>query len=142
MGTWGTGPLNSDNALNMVGVIGFDPSRYREVILARLLPLTDMVIHHPRHPDELAEDMQGALAACAVVADVKHGEYFYTRSPDDPDDFCLETVDQQEDLESLARQALGMYRKLETETVDLGWRSSELYTEHRRELSRLAKRLA
>lgn len=28
----GTGPL--DNALDMVDVIGFDPSRYREVILA------------------------------------------------------------------------------------------------------------
>lgn len=140
----GTGPLDSNNALDMVDVIGFDPSRYREVILARLLPLTDMVVQQPRHPDELAEDMQGALAACAVVADVKHGEYVYTRTPDpdEPEDFCLDYVERQEDLEVLARQALGMYRKLEAETIDLGWRSAEAYTEHRRELSELAKRLA
>ena len=144
MGTWGTGPLDSDNALDMVDVIGFDPTRYREVILARLLALTDMVIQQPRSAEELAEDMQGSLAACAVVADVRAGEYFYTRSPDpdEPEDFCLDYIERQEDLEAMARQALGMYRKMETERVDLGWRSAALYQEHRQRLSELEKRLS
>lgn len=142
MGTWGTGPLDNDDAMDLVDVIGFDPSRYREIILARLMPMTDMMVQQPRSADELAEDMQGALAACAIVADVRCGEHFYTSTPEEPEDFRLEAVERQDDLEVLARQALGMYRKMEAGRVDLGWRGAASYDEHRTHLSTLEKRLS
>jgi hypothetical protein len=141
MGTWGTGPLDSDNALDMVDVIAFDPSRYREVILARLLPLMDRMFRQPGEEDDPAEDMQGALAACAVVADVRHQEHFYTSFPDDPEDFRVESADPQEDLEALAREVLVTYRKMEKEILDLGWRCSSDYRSHRAHLMQMETRL-
>lgn len=123
-------------------MIGFDPSRYREIILARLMPMMDMMIQQDRDADELAEAMQAALAACAIVADVRCGEYFYTSAPEETEDFRLDPVERQEDLEALARQVLGRYRKLEARMIDLGWRGEEAYEEHRKHLDEMERRLS
>lgn len=142
MGTWGTGPLDSDDALDLVDLIALDPDRYAALITVRLMALLNALFEND--PDDLAEDMQAALASCAVVADVRHGEHFYTSAPDpdDPEGFRVESVARDEGLEDLARKALAQYQKLEREVIDLGWDDASSYQEHRAHLSELERRLS
>lgn len=150
MGAFGCGPMDNDDALDLVDTIAFDPSRAESLLMPRFLELTHVASGPMYDVRDVSVDMALALASCAVVADAVRGQYFYTRPPLGPGDdlydpkereFSLGMVDLSEDLEKEARRALARYRELERDVIDLGWSTPDTYEEHRTMLAELGMRL-
>lgn len=90
MGTFGTGPLDNDTALDAKDMlIGLKEPSGR---VGFLMALADHLVHDTL--EDLHAAHQAAVGVCAIVADVLAGEYRYTQPPDPDDawDFRLEML--------------------------------------------------
>lgn len=140
MGTFGTGPLDNDTALDVKDTLL--TLRGPGAGVGFLMAVADHLVHDA--PDDLHAAHQAAVGVCAVVADVVAGEYHYTRppDPDDPEDFRLELVPEVP-VALLASCTAAISRALGLlDHPDMpDWDSERSAREHRVELEELEERL-
>lgn len=149
MGTWGTGPLDSDNALDYLHALAVSASPEQAELLLRGA-LGMLALYDPNHTidysaDPLIEAAQtNGITACAVVAMKLTGRYLwgYTPAGDEPEDFALERIPPvATDLRESAIRAVAVARRLATHPDVPAWRDPADSREHGAHLAELAEYL-